>query len=110
MTRFRPEQALLTRDNNLSKTEETRRVVASMVDALNDHDISGMGRVFTETFRWLGNAGGGRGPPRGARQRGRCIEAPGHRRQGTVLYRDLPLDGQCRMRHQEQPEGVSGQL
>jgi hypothetical protein len=46
-------------DNNLSKTEETRRVVASMVDALNDHDISGMGRFFTETFRWMGNAGCG---------------------------------------------------
>ena len=59
MTRFRPEQAPLTQDNELSKTEETRRVVASMVDALNDHDISGMGRFFTETFRWMGNAGCG---------------------------------------------------
>ena len=55
----RPEQAALTRDNDLSKTAETQRVVESMVDGLNDHDIEGMGRFFAPRFRWMGNAGCG---------------------------------------------------
>jgi predicted ester cyclase len=55
----RPEQAVLTRDNDLSKTEETRRVVESMVDGLNDHVIDGIGSFFAESFRWMGNAGCG---------------------------------------------------
>jgi predicted ester cyclase len=55
----RPQQAELTRDNDLSRTEETRKVVESMVDGLNDHDIMGMGRFFAEGFHWRGNAGCG---------------------------------------------------
>ncbi|MCY7305179.1 MAG: ester cyclase [Rhodoferax sp.] len=55
----RPEQATLTRDNDRSRTAETQRVVESMVDGLNDHDIEGMGRFFAPQFRWLGNAGCG---------------------------------------------------
>ena len=55
----RPEQAALTRDNDLSRTTETQRVVESMVDGLNDHDIEGMGRFFAPQFRWMGNAGCG---------------------------------------------------
>jgi len=55
----RPPQAELTRDNDLSKTEETRAVVESMVDGLNDHEIDGMGAFFAQTFRWMGNAGCG---------------------------------------------------
>lgn len=55
----RPEQAALTRDNDLSKTEQTRQVVASMVDGLNDHEIDGMGAFFAASFRWMGNAGCG---------------------------------------------------
>lgn len=55
----RPPQAALTRDNDLSKTAATRRVIESMVDGLNDHDIAGMGRFFAEAFRWFGNAGCG---------------------------------------------------
>jgi len=55
----RPAQAELTRDNDLSKTEETRTVVSSMVDSLNDHEIDGMGAYFAQTFRWMGNAGCG---------------------------------------------------
>jgi predicted ester cyclase len=55
----RPEQAALTRDNDRTKTEETRRVVESMVDGLNDHVIDGIGTFFTENFRWMGNAGCG---------------------------------------------------
>lgn len=55
----RPEQAALTRDNDLSKTDETLAVVDAMVDGLNDHDIDGMGRFFAETFRWIGNTGCG---------------------------------------------------
>lgn len=55
----RPAQAELTRNNDLSKTEETLGVIDAMVDGLNDHDIEGMGRFFAETFRWMGNAGCG---------------------------------------------------
>ena len=55
----RPEQAALTRDNDLSKTEETRAVIEGMVDGLNDHEIDGMGAFFAEGFRWMGNAGCG---------------------------------------------------
>ena len=55
----RPEQGLLTKDNDRSKTEETRHVVESMVDGLNDHVIEGIGAYFAESFRWIGNAGCG---------------------------------------------------
>ncbi len=55
----RPEQAALTRDNDRSKTEETRRVVEGMVDGLNDHVIDGIGTFFAANFRWMGNAGCG---------------------------------------------------
>ena len=55
----RPEQAQLTKNNDLSKTEETRRVVESMVDGLNDHLINGIGVFFAESFRWMGNSGCG---------------------------------------------------
>lgn len=55
----RPPQAPLTRDNDLSKTEQTRGVVEAMVDGLNDHEIDGMGAFFAQTFRWMGNAGCG---------------------------------------------------
>lgn len=55
----RPEQGLLTRDNDRSRTEETRRLVESMVDGLNDHVIDGIGKFFADDFRWRGNAGCG---------------------------------------------------
>lgn len=55
----RPEQGVLTKDNDLSQTEETLRVIDSMVDGLNDHDIDNMGRFFAESFRWMGNGGCG---------------------------------------------------
>ena len=55
----RPPQAELTKDNDRSKTEETRHVVESMVDGLNDHEIDGIGAFFAESFRWMGNAGCG---------------------------------------------------
>lgn len=55
----RPEQAVLTRNTDLSKTEDTRRVIESMVDGLNDHKINGMSDFFSESFRWMGNAGCG---------------------------------------------------
>lgn len=55
----RPEQAGLTRDNDLSRTAETRRVVEGMVDGLNDHVIDGIGAFFAEIFTWYGNAGCG---------------------------------------------------
>jgi len=55
----RPEQGVLTRGNDLTKTAETRRVVEGMVDGLNDHVIDGIGAFFHESFRWMGNAGCG---------------------------------------------------
>ena len=55
----RPTQAPLTKDNDLSKTNETLEVIDSMVNGLNDHDIDDMGRFFAESFRWMGNAGCG---------------------------------------------------
>lgn len=55
----RPEQAALTRDNDLGKTAETRRVVEGMVDGLNDHVIDGIENFFARDFRWMGNAGCG---------------------------------------------------
>jgi len=55
----RPAQAFLTRDNDLSKTEETRSVVERMVDGLNDHAIDEMALFFAQDFRWMGNAGCG---------------------------------------------------
>lgn len=55
----RPEQAALTQHNDLSKTEQTRQVITTMVDGLNDHEIEGMGVFFAASFRWMGNAGCG---------------------------------------------------
>ena len=55
----RPEQAVLTRDNDLSKTDGTRQVVETMVDGLNDHTIDGIEAFFAHDFRWMGNAGCG---------------------------------------------------
>ena len=55
----RPAQGALTEKNDLSKTDETRRVVERMVDGLNDHEIDGMGEFFHQDFRWIGNAGCG---------------------------------------------------
>ena len=55
----RTEQAILTKDNDLTKTKETNATINAMVDGLNDHDIESMNRFFSETFRWIGNAGCG---------------------------------------------------
>ncbi|MEM6986885.1 MAG: ester cyclase, partial [Pseudomonadota bacterium] len=55
----RPEQAVLSRDTDLSKTEDTRRVIEGMVDGLNDHRIADIGEFFHESFRWMGNTGCG---------------------------------------------------
>ena len=55
----RPEQAVLTRDTDMSKTETTRAVIEGMVDGLNDHRIDDIGAFFAESFRWMGNQGCG---------------------------------------------------
>ncbi len=55
----RPEQAVLSRDTDLSKTGETRRVIEAMVDGLNDHRIADIGEFFADDFRWRGNFGCG---------------------------------------------------
>lgn len=59
MAGARPQQAELTANNDLSKSEETLNTIDAMVDGLNDHDIDNMGRFFSEAFRWMGNAGCG---------------------------------------------------
>ena len=55
----RPEQAILTRDTDLSRTEATRAVIEGMVDGLNDHRIDDIGAFFAESFTWFGNRGCG---------------------------------------------------
>ena len=55
----RPEQAVLTKDTDMSRTDETRRVIEGMVDGLNDHRIDDIGAFFAEGFRWSGNKGCG---------------------------------------------------
>ncbi|SFT54200.1 ester cyclase [Sedimentitalea nanhaiensis] len=55
----RPEQALLTRDTDMTRTDKTRAVIEGMVDGLNDHRIADIGDFFSETFRWMGNQGCG---------------------------------------------------
>ncbi len=59
MSNKRPEQSMLTKGNKLHKTAETDATIAAMVDGLNDHDIDNMGRFFSDSFRWMGNAGCG---------------------------------------------------
>jgi predicted ester cyclase len=59
MAGTRPEQAALTRNNDRSKTEETRRVIEGMVDGLNDHKINGIAEFFHAGFTWFGNPGCG---------------------------------------------------
>ena len=59
MKGYRPEQALLSRDTDLSKTDETKETIEKMVDGLNDHRIADIGEFFSESFRWMGNKGCG---------------------------------------------------
>ena len=55
----RPNQAELTKNNDLSKTKKTQEVIENMVDGLNDHRIEDIGEFFSENFRWMGNFGCG---------------------------------------------------
>ncbi len=59
MVGARPQQAVLSRDTDLSKTAETRAVIEAMVDGLNDHRIDDIGDFFADSFRWMGNYGCG---------------------------------------------------
>ena len=59
MSGARPEQAVLTKNTDMSKTDETRAVIEGMVDGLNDHRIVDIGEFFDEGFRWMGNTGCG---------------------------------------------------
>ncbi|WP_371157547.1 ester cyclase [Jannaschia sp. 2305UL9-9] len=59
MTGARPEQAYLSRDTDMSKTDATRAVIEGMVDGLNDHRIADIGEFFSEGFGWYGNQGCG---------------------------------------------------
>lgn len=55
----RPEQGVLTKHNDKSKTAETKAVIEGMVDGLNDHRIADIGEFFAASFNWFGNAGCG---------------------------------------------------
>ena len=55
----RPEQAVLTNSTDITKTDETRKVIESMVDELNDHRINDIGEFFAAGFNWIGNFGCG---------------------------------------------------
>ena len=46
-------QSKLTKNNNLSKTKETEKVLEKMVAALNDHRIEDIGEFFSSTFNGL---------------------------------------------------------
>jgi predicted ester cyclase len=59
MSRTRPDQAILSKKTDMSKTTETRAVIEGMVDGLNDHRIVDIGEFFSEGFRWMGNTGCG---------------------------------------------------
>ena len=59
MVGARPEQATLSKDTDLSKTDATRAVIEGMVDGLNDHRIDDIGQFFASHFRWMGNFGCG---------------------------------------------------
>ena len=55
----RPIQAALSRDTDMSKTDETRSVIEGMIDGLNDHRIDDIGEFFAKDFNWFGNQGCG---------------------------------------------------
>jgi predicted ester cyclase len=55
----RPEQAVLTKHTDMSKTDATRAVIEGMVDGLNDHRIGDIGEFFAASFNWFGNQGCG---------------------------------------------------
>ena len=55
----RPEQAILTNSTDITKTNETRKVIESMVDGLNDHRLNDIGEFFATGFNWIGNFGCG---------------------------------------------------
>ena len=55
----RPEQAVLTKYTDMTKTSATRAVIEGMVDGPNDHGIDDIGQFFTDGFRWLGIYGCG---------------------------------------------------
>ncbi len=53
MRGLRPEQAALSRLNDLSKTEDNLRVIDKMVDALG-RNADNMSDFFADDFRWMG--------------------------------------------------------
>ena len=55
----RPKQGELTEGTDLSKTDDTRRVIEKMCDGMNDHRIDDMDEFFATNFRWMGNTGCG---------------------------------------------------
>ncbi len=52
-------QSKFTKNNNLSKTKETKKVLEKIDAALNDHRIEDIGEFFSSTFNCFGNYGCG---------------------------------------------------
>lgn len=55
----RPQQAVLSRDTDMVRTEATLATIEAIMDGLNDHRVDDIGQFFAATFRWLGNFGCG---------------------------------------------------
>ena len=53
MKGWRPEQATLRRETDMSKTDETRAVIEAMVDGLNDHRIASVCSEFPPNWSAL---------------------------------------------------------
>ena len=57
MNGARPKQAELSKDTDMSKTEETRSTIQAMVDGLTDHRIAALGVFFRHGFNCQGTTG-----------------------------------------------------
>jgi len=52
-----PDQAALTRDTDMTRTDDNRAVIQGMVDGLNDHRIDDIGQFFCTEFPLDGQSG-----------------------------------------------------
>ena len=50
MNKARPDQAILSRDTDISISDETKAVIVGMVDGLNDHRLTDIGEFFSDVF------------------------------------------------------------
>ena len=47
----RPQQAVLSRDTDMVRTEATLATIEAIMDGLNDHRVDDIGQFFAATFR-----------------------------------------------------------